>query len=132
MNHVEPNILALLWFVPLWCVWCLGFFQLAGMYPISHRSDEAPAKSTMLVLGNTVLWLALLAGTGLFAYAELRWTTIVVVAGIVFLFSPEAFQALPMRWRDGRAGMAAAGCMMAGALGILAYIAADSIRSLFA
>ena len=40
----------------------------------------------LLVVGNTALWLALLAGTLMFAHAELRWTTTVVVAGILFLF----------------------------------------------
>jgi hypothetical protein len=130
VSHLEPNLSALMWFIPLWCVCCLGFFQLAGMYPISHRSDDTPQKSVLLVLGNTALWLALLAGTLAFAYAELRWTTTIVVAGILFLFVPEAFQALPARWRDSRAGMAAAGCIMIGALALLAHVAGDPIRSL--
>jgi hypothetical protein len=132
MNHIEPNWTALLWFVPLWSVCCLGFFQLAGMYPIGHHSEEGPEKSVLLVLGNTVLWLALLAGTVAFAYAELRWTTAVVVAGILFLFIPEAFQAMPERWRDSRLGMAAAGGVMICALAVLAHVVAGPIRSLFA
>jgi hypothetical protein len=131
MNHIEPNLPALLWFIPLWSVCCLGFFHLAGMYPISHRSEDDTEKSVTLVLGNTVLWLAVLAGTLVFASAELRWTTIVVVAGILFLFIPEAFQALPTRWRDSRAGMTAAACMMLFALVALAHVAAGPIRSLF-
>jgi hypothetical protein len=130
MGHIEPNWTALVWFVPLWSVCCLGFFHLAGMYPISHRSDDAPEKSVPLVLGNTVLWLVLLAGTVAFAYAELRWTTAVVVAGTLFLFIPEAFQAVPARWRDSRLGMAAAGGVMICALAVLVHIAAGPIRSL--
>jgi hypothetical protein len=111
----------------LWSVCCLGFLQLAGMYPIRRAQNPA-----LLVLGNTALWLALLAGTLMFAYAELRWTTTVVVAGILFLFIPELFQAIPARWRDGRAGMAVAGCALAAALGLLAYLAADQVRWLHA
>jgi hypothetical protein len=131
VNHLEPNIIALCWFTLLWSVCCLGFFQLAGMYPIDRRGDGA-GRSTLLVLGNTVLWLALLAGTLMFAYAELRWTTTVVVAGILFLFIPGLFQAIPGRWRDGRAGMAISGCILAAALGLLACLATDPVRWLHA
>ena len=132
MNHLEPNIIALCWFTLLWSVCCLGFFQLAGMYPIQRRDGDGAESSALLVLGNTVLWLALLTGTLMFAYAELRWTTTVVVAGILFLFIPELFQAIPGRWRDGRAGMAIAGAILAAALGLLAWLAADPIRWLHA
>lgn len=132
MNHLEPNIIALSWFTLLWSVCCLGFFQLAGMYPIHRRGGDGAERSALLVLGNTVLWLALLAGTLMFAYVALRWTTTVVVAGILFLFIPELFQAIPGRWRDGRAGMAIAGCILAAALGLLAWLAADPVRWLHA
>ncbi|HWL20630.1 MAG TPA: hypothetical protein VNS33_13235 [Bradyrhizobium sp.] len=132
MSHLEPNIIALSWFTLLWSVCCLGFFQIAGMYPIHRRGGDGARMPTLLVLGNTALWLVLLAGTLAFACAELRWTTIVVVAGILFLFIPELFQAIPDRWRDGHAGMAIAGCILAAALGLLAYLAADPIRWLHA
>jgi hypothetical protein len=129
MTHIEPNLPALLWFVLLWSVCCLGFFQLAGMYPIGRQQD-ASAKSMLFVLGNTLLWLALLAGTVMFAHAQLRWTTAVVVGGILFLFIPEAFQALPGRWKDGRPGLAAAAVIMSTALGLLASFDGSLIRSL--
>ena len=132
MNHLEPNVIALSWFTLFWSVCCLGFFQLAGMYPIHRRTGDGARNPVLLVLGNTALWLALLAGTLAFAYAELRWTTIVVVAGILFLFLPELFQAIPGRWRDGRAGMAIAGCILAAGLGVLAYLAAAAGRWLLA
>ena len=82
MNHLEPNIAALCWFTLFWSACCLGFLQLAGMYPIRRRSGERAQSPGLLVVGNTALWLALLAGTLMFAYAELRWTTTVVVAGV--------------------------------------------------
>jgi len=56
------------------------------------------------------LWLALLAGTLAFASMQLRWTTIVVVAGLLFLFIPELFQAIPARLRDGRFARAFRAC----------------------
>ncbi len=117
MNHVEPNIAALSWFALLWSVCCLGFFQLAGLYPLRPRAP------VVMVLGNTALWLLLLAGTLAFAWAELRWTTIIVVAGLLFLFIPGAFQAIPDRFRDGRAGLAVAALVLIAALGVLGYIA---------
>ena len=54
---------------------------------------------------------------------ELRWTTIVVVAGVLFLFIPGAFQAIPARVRDGRAGLAIAGLVLIAALGVLGCVA---------
>jgi hypothetical protein len=121
MNNLEPNVTALSWFVPLWSVCCLAFLQLAGMYPL--RTGGGGARSpVVLVLGNTALWLALLAGTLGFAWIELRWTTIVVVAGVLFLFMPELFQAIPERFRDGRAGLAIAGLVLIAALGALICI----------
>ena len=116
MSHLEPNIAALSWFALLWSICCLAFFQLAGMYPLRTASARS---SVLLVLGDTALWLVLLAGTLVFAWAELRWTSIVVVAGILFLFIPELFQAIPGRFRDGRAGLVAAGLVLIAALGVL-------------
>ena len=127
MSRIEPNLEALFWFVLLWSTCCLGFLQVAGMYPISSHRGRLSSGSTLLALGNTALWLALVAGTARFAYVELRWTTIVVVAGIVFLFVPDIFQALPARWRDGEAGLALGCCVIVFALGLLAWIGASSI-----
>jgi hypothetical protein len=130
MSQIEPNLLALCCFAVFWGVCCLSFFQLAGMYSIRDRRGDAPSVSTALILGNTALWLALLAGTGMFAYVELRWTTIVVVSGILFLFVPELFQALPTRWRDGDLGLFGFSCVIVSALAILAFVGATSIKSL--
>jgi len=119
VNSLEPNVIALFWFVLLWGICCLTFFQLAGMYPI--RRSEA-RDCILLVLANTVLWLALAAGTLAFAWVELRWTTTVVVAGIVFLFTPALFQAMPDRLRDGSGGMVIGGLAIVAALGLLAFL----------
>ena len=129
MNSLEPNLIALCWFVLLWGICCLAFFQLAGMYPI--RRSEARDR-TLLVLGNTLLWLALLAGTLAFAWTELRWTSIVVTAGLVFLFTPALFQAVPARLRDNSAGMVIGGVTIVAALGLLACLVASSMAPLHA
>lgn len=127
MNHLEPNLVALSWFTLLWSVCCLGFLQLAGMYPLRAGTAGEARNPVFLVLGNTALWLALLAGTLAFASTQLRWTTIVVVAGLLFLFIPELFQAIPARLRDGRKGMTIAGCILAATLGLLAWLSSGTV-----
>jgi hypothetical protein len=129
VNSLEPNVIALFWFVLLWGICCLAFFQLAGMYPI--RRSEARDRM-LLVLCNTLLWLALLSGTLAFAWKELRWTTIVVAAGIVFLFTPALFQAMPGRLRDGSAGMVIGGVTIVAALGLLAFLVSGPMAPLHA
>lgn len=115
--RVEPNAIALFWFIPLWSACCIGFLHLSGMFPINDASNRARA----FVLPNTMLFLALLAGTLELAHREFRWTTIVVVALLLFLFLPEAFQALPPRWQDGRPGAVAVSFMLIFAIAALIF-----------
>ncbi|WP_407169713.1 hypothetical protein [Bradyrhizobium sp. ORS 111] len=122
MTQLEPNLGALVWFGLLWSVCCISFLQLVGMYPLQRRSGAA-------VIAATLLWIALSAGTITFAAVELRWSTIVVVGGVLFLFLPELFQALPRRWRDGPAGLAMSGCVMIVALALLAQVASPSFHT---
>jgi hypothetical protein len=127
VNPLEPNVVALSWFVVLWSVCCLGFLQLAGMYPL-HGDDAGEVRHpALLVLGSTALWLSLLGGTLLFAWMRLRWTTIVVVAGLLFLFIPELFQAIPARLRDGRIGMAIGNCVIALALALVVSLSIAAV-----
>jgi drug/metabolite transporter (DMT)-like permease len=115
MSGIEPNIQALAWFVAFWSLCCLGFFQLAGLYPLRR---QMPALS-FVVVTTTALWIALLAATVRFAVSELRWTTTIIVAGILFLFVPEIFQALPRRFRDGPSGLVVSACAFVVALLLL-------------
>jgi hypothetical protein len=118
MNQIEPNIQALAWFVALWSICCLGFLQLAGLYPLRRHATQVNIPN-LLVLAATALWIAALAATVRFAVTELRWTTFVIVAGILLLFVPEIFQALPRRFRDGRSGLVVSACAFAAALLLL-------------
>ena len=52
-----------------------------------------------------MLLSALLVGTGLYGYAELRWSSLIVVTGLVVLFAPGLFEAWPSSLRDGRTGL---------------------------
>jgi hypothetical protein len=110
MSQLEPNIAQLVWFTLLWSVCCLGFFQLAGMYPLASRAAKIPAS---LVIVSTALWIVLLISALTFAVTELRWTSTIIVAGMLFLFTPEPFQAIPERWRNSSAGVLFTGLALA-------------------
>ena len=127
MSGIEPNIQALAWFIALWSMCCLGFLQLAGLYPL--RQATRPQMPNLLVLAATMLWIATLAATLHFAVTELRWTTIVIVAGVLLLFVPEIFQALPRRFRDGISGLTISACAFVAALLLLAHLAGGMIPS---
>ncbi|MBB5049162.1 hypothetical protein HNR60_003936 [Rhodopseudomonas rhenobacensis] len=126
MSQLEPHVAALLWFVVAWSVCCLGFLQLAGMYPLKARAADVPVP---LVIGSTVLWLALSIAALAYAITELRWSSIVIVGGLLCLFLPEAFQAIPARWRNSPAGLAVTGLVLAATLLALGGFASNSVAS---
>nr|HAQ95310.1 hypothetical protein [Afipia sp.] len=69
---------------------------ITGKFPLDARPYEARSlPATLLIIGNVVLLATLLAGTGLYGYVELRWSTLVVVSGLIFLFTPALFE----EWR---------------------------------
>lgn len=110
MSQLEPNITELVWFTLLWSVCCLGFFQLAGMYPLASRSAKIPAS---VVIVSTAIWMTLLVGALAYAITELRWTSTIIVAGLLFLFTPEPFQAIPEKWRNSSVGVIVTGLALA-------------------
>jgi hypothetical protein len=108
MHLIEPNWPSLLWFCLFWGACCVAFLVVAGMLPLSRRPDDARRRGgAVLVLWNALLLAALAAGTWWFGAAELRWTSLVVFGGLVFLFAPALFEVWPAAWRDGRTGLAA-------------------------
>lgn len=101
MTSIEPNWLSLIWFAAFASVGGVSLLVIAGMFPLSSRPDEAKsATTTLLVLSNVVLLAALLVGTGLYGYAQLRWTTLVVISGLIFLFAPALIEEWPWRLRS--------------------------------
>jgi hypothetical protein len=106
MQAIEPNWISLLWFATFATVGAVALLIVAGMFPLRARPDAVGSSAaTLLVVGNAILLAALLTGTGLYGYAELRWSTLVVVAGLVVLFAPGLFEAWPSSWRDGSTGL---------------------------
>jgi hypothetical protein len=120
MTGIEPNGLALLTFVPTFAACCIGFFTISGMFPWSERPRSLHGiAGAALVVTNLVLLIALLLGVVLFAHETLRWTSAVIFGGLIFLFIPSIFQAVPNAWRDSRGGLAVLGVIQLAALAAL-------------
>jgi hypothetical protein len=106
MAAIEPNWISLIWFAAFATICMVAFLIVAGMFPLGSRQETARSgAATLLVVGNGVLLAALLVGTGLYGYAELRWSTLIVVTGLVVLFAPGLFEVWPSSLRDGRTGL---------------------------
>jgi hypothetical protein len=106
MAAIEPNWISLLWFAAFATICMVAFLVVAGMFPLHSRPHAARSSAaTLLVAGNAILLAALLMGTGYYGYAELRWSTVIVVAGLVVLFAPGLFETVPSSLRDGSAGL---------------------------
>jgi hypothetical protein len=101
------------------------------MFPLRARPDSAKSGvATLLVVGNAGLLTALLLGTGLYGYAELRWSTLVVVAGLVVLFTPGLFEIFPSSLHDGRTGLIVLVGVQMLTLAALAKVAGPSLATI--
>lgn len=127
MEAIEPNWVCLLWFAGFATIGTVGFLVVAGMFPLRARpSSMKSGAATLLLLGNAILLLALWTGTGLYGYAELRWSTLIVVTGLVVLFAPGLFEVWPSSLRDGRTGLVVLVSIQILALAALAKVAGPS------
>jgi hypothetical protein len=121
MDMIEPNAAALPPFALAASIAGLGFYVLAGAFPLSTRGDlRAHPAGVPLAVANAFAFLALLAVALAFGVEHLRWTSVVIVSGLAFLFAPAAFHLWPQRWRDGAAGLAVMLALTAAALAALA------------
>jgi len=108
MDAIEPHSISLLWFTAFATICAVAFLVVAGMFPLRSRPDSLKSGvATLLVVSNVVLLVILLTGTSLYGYAELRRSTLIVVAGLVVLFAPGLFEVWPSSLRDGSAGLTA-------------------------
>ena len=124
MQAIEPNWISLLWFAAFATIGTVALLIVAGMFPLrGHPDTVGSSTATLLVVGNAILLAALLTGTGLYGYAELRWSTLVVVVGLVMLFAPGLFEAWPSSWRDGNTGLVVLVGVQALAIATLAKVA---------
>jgi hypothetical protein len=123
MDAIEPHWVASLYFAAFATSCALAFLILAGMFPLRARPDTARSGvAALLVVGNVALLILLLIATCFYGYSELRWSTLIVVAGLVVLFAPGLFEVLPASLRDGRAGLIVLAGVQALALAVLAKV----------
>jgi hypothetical protein len=124
MDTIEPHWISLLWFAGFATVCTVSFLVVAGMFPLHSRPDSVKSgAATWLVASNALLLAALSIGTVFFGYSELRWSTLIVVAGLVVLFAPGLFEAWPSPFRDGSKGLVVLIGIQLLALAILAKMA---------
>lgn len=123
MGMIEPNVLALLWFAIFALVTSVGFYVLAGVFPLATRPDLRRLPLGWALIAVDVLLLAALAG-GSIAYgvAHLRWTSLVIVAGLALLFAPALFNVWPQRLRDRTAGLMILLVVFSASLGVLQQV----------
>jgi hypothetical protein len=120
LGTIEPNGVALTLFAATFAAGCLSFFTLAGMFPATARPlPVAGHVGNLLVLSNLALLLVLFGVVALFAHETLRWTSVVVASGLIFLFVPSVFEIIPNGWRDSRGGLVLLGVLQLAALALL-------------
>src|SRR3954469_17140953 len=130
MAAIEPNWISLIWFAAFATICMVAFLIVAGMFPLRSRSEAARSgAAALLVAGNGLLLSALLVGTGLYGYAELRWSSLIVVTGLVVLFAPGLFEAWPSSFRDGSTGLFVLVGVQILALAALAKVAGPSLAN---
>lgn len=131
MESIEPNWVSSLWFAAFATICTIAFLIVVGMFPLRARPDSAKSGiSMLLIVGNAGLLAALLLGTGFYGFTELRWSTLIVVAGLVVLFTPGLFEVFPSSLRDGRTGLIVMVGVQMLALAALAKIAAPSLATI--
>ena len=131
MEAIEPNWVSSLWFAAFATICTVAFLVVAGMFPLRSRPDSARSGGvTLLIVGNATLLAALVLGTALYGYTELRWSTLIVMAGLAVLFTPGLFEAFPSSLRDGRNGLIVLVGVQILALAALARVAGPSLATL--
>ena len=127
MSAIEPHWISLLWFAAFATIGAVAFLVVAGMLPRQSRPEGVRSGAAkILVVGNGLLLAALLVGTGLFGYAELKWSSLIVVTGLVVLFAPGLFEVWPASLRDGQKGLVLLVGAQLLALATLAKVASSS------
>ena len=132
MDAIEPNWTSLLWFAAFATICSVAFLVMSpACFRYERVPDSVKSNSAMLlIVGNAILLAALLLGTGLYGYAELRWTTLIVVGGLIVLFTPGLFETLPSSLRDGRTGLVVLVGVQVLALATLAKVAGPSLANI--
>ena len=120
MAVIEPNWPSLLVFLAAWLAGCIGFFFLSGNLPMRAAPPKVQEGfGPVLVWLNLVVLIGLIGFTLAFAVMQLRWTSLIVGGGFVFLFAPFIVQDLPRGWKDTQRGLVALLGLLLAAVGLV-------------
>ncbi|MFT5507261.1 MAG: hypothetical protein ACI89J_000325 [Hyphomicrobiaceae bacterium] len=125
MAAIEPNWQALLVFLVAWLAGCIGLIYLSGNLPLKAAPETARVGFGPALIWTNLAVLVVLTVLSLgFAVSQLRWTSLIVGGGGVFLFAPFIVQDLPRSLKDTQVGLAVLlGCLLAAVM--LVYIASN-------
>jgi hypothetical protein len=127
VDSIEPHWVSLLWFAAFATTGMVAFLVIAGMFPLQSRPEAARSNGVIsLIMGNGLLLAALLVGTGYYGVAELRWSSLIVITGLVVLFAPALFEVWLSSLRDGQRGLAILAGVQILALAVLTKVAGPS------
>jgi hypothetical protein len=105
MSTIEPNLPALARFGALFAVTSVAFFFMLGLFPLARRPSGTKISGALLLIGtNLGAWLVLAAATAIYGWTELRWTSLVIGGGLIFLLAPMLLETLLPHWQIGRMG----------------------------
>lgn len=106
MSAVEPNWPMALMLALTWLVGCAGLLFVFGHLPLSAAPEGVRRGSgPMLVWLGLALMVAVALATLVMSFESLRWTTMVILGGFVFLFAPFFVQDLPASIKDTQRGL---------------------------
>jgi hypothetical protein len=106
MSAVEPNWPMALMLALTWLVGCAGLLFVFGHLPLSAAPEGVRrGGGPVLVWLGLAVMVAVALATVVTAFESLRWTTMVVLGGFVFLFAPFFVQDLPAAIRDTQRGL---------------------------
>ena len=106
MSAIEPNWVELIVFSLTWFLVCVGFFFVSGSLPVSAAPVAVQSGAgPVLIWANLALLVGLCICVVAFGIAALRWSSLVVAGGFIFLFSPFVVQDMPARIRDTQLGL---------------------------
>lgn len=105
MDVIEPNWIALLAFSAAWVATCVAGFFVSGSLPLAMAPEQVRSGGgPMLVLINALVLVLLAVATILYGIAELRWNSLILAGGAVFLFAPSVIDVLPPTIKDTKLG----------------------------
>lgn len=127
MSLIETNLTELLWFALAAGVASVGFYVLSGAFPLQARPDLKRPFGPFLAYSGGASLVVLIVVTLAYGVDHLRWTSLVIIAGLTFLFAPGLIEVWPASSRDGPLGLFII-CIACGLTTVLLQVAGHAMR----